>query len=137
MARNEKEVKENLFGFGDFNSAYAKYFEGDSFLKGLASDEESGIGVGQVSFEPGCRNHWHRHVGGFQILICTAGEGWYQAEGQPAQKMTPGDVVIVPDGVKHWHGASPDSWFSHLAVTKGKTEWLEEVADYDEITKEK
>lgn len=84
MARNEKEVKENLFGFGDLNSAYAKYFEGDSFLKGLASDEESGIGVGQVSFEPGCRNHWHRHVGGFQILICTAGEGWYQAEGQPA-----------------------------------------------------
>lgn len=107
MAKNEEEVKNSVFGFGKFNEAYAKYFQGKSYLNPLASSKEAKTGVSNVSFEPGCRNDWHMHSIP-QILIAVAGEGWYQEEGKPAQKMVPGDVVIVNPNTKHWHGATKD-----------------------------
>ena len=92
--------------------------------------------MANVTFEPGCRNSWHIHhakSGGGQILICTAGEGWYQEEGKDAQSLTPGTVVVIPEGVKHWHGAKKDSWFSHIAFDipgeGASNEWLEIVDD--------
>ena len=96
-----------------------------------------------VTFEPGCRNNWHIHhakQGGGQILVCVAGRGYYQEEGKDAVEMKPGGVVNIPVGVKHWHGAAPDSWFSHLAVevpgVEGSNEWLEPVGDdvYGKLT---
>lgn len=95
-----------------------------------------GVTVGNVTFEPGCRNHWHIHhaaSGGGQLLLCTSGSGWYQEWGQPARALQAGDVVQIPAGVKHWHGAAADSWFVHLAVEipgeATKTEWCEPVSD--------
>ena len=130
MAKNEHEVKNDLFGFGDKNVAFAKYFIGTSYLNGLVSpDDNIDVNVSNVNFEPGCRNNWHIHHDGFQILLVTAGEGWYQVEGKPAQLLKPGDVVAIHEGVKHWHGATKDSWFSHIAITKGTSEWCEEVDD--------
>lgn len=82
-----------------------------------------------MSFELGCRNDWHIHHDGFQILLVTGGEGRYQEEGKPAQLLKPGDVVAIHEGVKHWHGATKNSWFSHIAITKGTSEWLESVSD--------
>ena len=82
-----------------------------------------------VTFEPGCRNNWHIHHNGYQILLVTSGEGWYQEAGKPAQLLHPGDVVTIHPGVKHWHGATKDSWFAHIAITKGTSEWLELVDD--------
>lgn len=128
MNNYEDEVKNSLFDLGDKNEAYQKYFIGQSYLQNLVADPKINVGVANVSFEPGCRNNWHKHNGGFQILIVTAGEGWYQEEGQPARKLHPGDVVVVHDGVKHWHGAAKDSWFAHLAITAGTPEWLEPVS---------
>ena len=118
MTKNEEAVKNDMFGFGDKNIAFAKYFIGTI-----------DINVSNVNFEPGCRNDWHIHHDGFQILLVTAGEGWYQEEGKPAQLLKPGDVVAIHEGVKHWHGATKDSWFSHIAITKGTSEWLEKVDD--------
>lgn len=99
---------------------------------------ESQVGIFNVTFEPGCRNNWHVHhakSGGGQILICVAGRGWYQEWGKEAVPMKPGDVVNIPEGVKHWHGAAADSWFSHLAVEVpgegGANEWMEPVSDED------
>ena len=96
----------------------------------------AGVPIGNVTFEPGCRNNWHIHhakSGGGQILLCTAGRGYYQEWGKEAQELHPGDVVVIPAGVKHWHGAAPDSWFSHLAVEvpgeDTRNEWLEAVSD--------
>lgn len=135
---HENEVKNNLFGFGDENIAYAKYFIGTSYLNGLVSpDDNVDINVGNVVFEPGCRNNWHIHHNGFQILLVTAGEGWYQEEGKPARLLKPGDVVTIHEGVKHWHGATKDSWFAHIAITKGTSEWLEPVDEkqYDQLSK--
>lgn len=90
--------------------------------------------IGNVTFEPGCRNSWHKHPGG-QILLVTGGRGYYQEWGQPARELHAGDVVRIPAGVKHWHGAAADSWFAHLSVEvhaeKGPAEWLEPVADAD------
>lgn len=130
MAKNESEVKNDLFGFGDKNVQFAKYFIGTSYLKGLVpNDDNIDVAVANVNFEPGCRNNWHIHHNGFQIIMCTAGEGWYQEEGKPAQLLKPGDVVAIHEGVKHWHGATKDSWFSHLAISKGSTEWLAPVSD--------
>jgi quercetin dioxygenase-like cupin family protein len=85
--------------------------------------------VSNVTFEPGCRNNWHIHHNGYQILLVTSGEGWYQEAGKPAQLLHPGDVVTIHPGVKHWHGATKDSWFAHIAITKGTSEWLEPVDD--------
>lgn len=132
MANNEEAVKNDLFGFGDKNVAFAKYFIGDPYLNSLISaDDNIDVHVANVSFEPGCRNNWHVHHNGYQLLLVTAGEGWYQEFGKPAQKLHPGDAVAIHEGVKHWHGATKDSWFSHIAITKGSSEWLEEVSDVD------
>lgn len=132
MANNEEAVKNDLFGFGDKNVAFAKYFIGDSYLNSLISaDDNIDVHVANVSFEPGCRNNWHVHHNGYQLLLVTAGEGWYQEFGKPAQKLHPGDAVAIHEGVKHWHGATKNSWFSHIAITKGSSEWLEEVSDAD------
>lgn len=132
MANNVEAVKNDLFGFGDKNVAFAKYFIGDSYLNSLISaDDNIDVHVANVSFEPDCRNNWHVHHNGYQLLLVTAGEGWYQEFGKPAQKLHPGDAVAIHEGVKHWHGATKDSWFSHIAITKGSSEWLEEVSDAD------
>ena len=138
MEKNENEVKNNLFGFGKLNTQYADVFVGNSYLNSLVSkDDNIDVGVSSVNFEPGCRNNWHIHHNGFQILLVTAGEGWYQEEGKPAQLLKPGDVVAIHEGVKHWHGATKDSWFSHIAITKGESEWCELVSDeeYDQLGK--
>ena len=138
MGKNENEVKNNLFGFGKLNTQYANVFVGNSYLNSLVSkDDNIDVGVSSVNFEPGCRNNWHIHHNGFQILLVTAGEGWYQEEGKPAQLLKPGDVVAIHEGVKHWHGATKDSWFSHIAITKGESEWCEPVSDeeYDQLGK--
>ena len=130
MEKNENEVKNNLFGLGKLNTQYADVFIGNSYLNPLVSkDDNIDVGVSSVNFEPGCRNNWHIHHNGFQILLVTAGEGWYQEEGKPAQLLKPGDVVAIHEGVKHWHGATKDSWFSHIAITKGESEWCEPVSD--------
>lgn len=132
MAKNEEEVKNSPFGFGDPNDAYAKYFSGKSYLKALAASKAAKAGVSNVTFEPGCRNNWHEHEN-VQILIAVAGEGWYQEEGKPAKKLLPGDVVIVDPHTKHWHGATKDSWFAHIAIMsgEGKTTWYNPVSDED------
>ncbi|MBF7101905.1 cupin domain-containing protein [Pediococcus pentosaceus] len=127
--KNEAVKNGVIFPAGPKNDAYAKYFVGQSYLQGLVSDPEVNVGVGNVTFEPGCHNNWHIHHDGFQILLVTGGEGWYQEEGQPARHLTAGDVVVTHDGVKHWHGATKDSWFAHVAITAGTPEWLEAVSD--------
>lgn len=132
----EEFEKWNLFGIGRPNDAYARYFSGRSFLNPLTEPGAAAVALANVTFEPGCRNNWHIHraaSGGGQILICTAGEGWYQEEGRQAVRLMPGMVVTIPANVKHWHGASADSWFSHIAVeVPGEgtaNEWLEPVED--------
>ena len=124
-----------IFPVGKTNDAYAKYFIGQSYLYPLSTEQ---VHISNVTFEPGCRNNWHVHTakkGGGQILICTAGEGWYQEWGQPARRLKPGDVVNIPTGVKHWHGATKDSWFQHIAIAvpgeECGNEWLEPVSDED------
>ena len=126
---------EDLFPRGGANTAFAQYFSGQSYLNMLTTE---GVAIGNVTFEPGCRNNWHIHhakSGGGQILLCTAGRGWYQEWGRPAQELNPGDVVVIPPEVKHWHGATADSWFAHLAVEvpgeETKNEWCEPVSDAD------
>lgn len=135
---DEKEFdKINVFGKGEPNKEYAKFFVGRSFLKLLSLAGEPDIFTANVTFEPGCRNNWHIHhavKGGGQLLICTAGEGWYQEEGKDPVEMKPGVVITIPTGVKHWHGAKRDSWFSHIAQNipgeDCSNEWLEPVTDY-------
>lgn len=122
-----------VFPIGAPNDGFAEYFTGQSYLAPVSTEQ---VGVFNVTFEPGCRNNWHIHhasEGGGQILICVAGHGYYQEWGKKAIEMHPGDCVNIPVGVKHWHGAAPDSWFSHLAIeVPGKdssNEWLEAVDD--------
>ena len=124
-----------IFPQGGENTAYAQYFVGTSYLSILSKEQ---VFIGNVTFEPGCRNNWHIHRstrGGGQILLVTAGRGWYQEWGKPAQELHPGDVVNIPANVKHWHGAAKDSWFAHLAMeVPGEdtaNEWLEAVSDED------
>lgn len=126
-------AKEMVFPIGAPNDAFAKYFIGKSYLAPISTN---GVGIYNVTFEPGCRNNWHIHraaSGGGQILICVAGRGYYGEEGREPVEMKPGDCINIPAGVKHWHGAAPDSWFSHLAVevpgTDTGSEWLEPVGD--------
>ena len=126
----------NIFGTGAENTAFAQYFIGQSFLNPLTDPKACPLFLANVTFEPGCRNNWHIHhakSGGGQLLICTAGEGWYQEEGTPAVSLAPGAVVTIPAEVKHWHGAKADSWFSHIAVEipgdACSNEWLEPVDD--------
>ncbi|ANZ69327.1 LytTR family transcriptional regulator [Pediococcus claussenii] len=129
MAKNKEVEQGIIFSKGPKNNAFAKYFVGQSYLQGLVEDPDVSVSVGNVTFEPGCRNNWHIHHNGYQILLVTGGEGLYQEEGKPAQRLKAGDVVVTHDGVKHWHGATNDSWFSHIAITAGKPEWLEKVSD--------
>ena len=128
------EVPGGMFGLGEPNSAYEQYFTGNSYLKPLTAGAP--VFMANVTFEPACRNNWHIHQAsedGGQILLCTSGRGWYQEWGKPARSLNPGDVVIIPAGAKHWHGAQKDCWFSHIAVEvpgkDTKTEWLEAVDD--------
>jgi len=134
-----KFEQEMIFPVGTPNDAYARYFTGKSYLATISSEQ---VNIANVTFEPGCRNNWHIHhatEGGGQLLICVAGEGWYQEWGKPARKLHPGDVVNIPANVKHWHGASRDSWFAHLAISPDgenvSNEWLEPVSDeeYDKF----
>ena len=132
--KNEFE-KQNVFGTGTPNTAYAKYFIGESYLNPLTKPEDR-LHLLNVTFEPSCRNNWHIHharSGGGQILLCVDGEGWYQEDGKSAQSLHPGDVVVIPPEVKHWHGAKANSWFSHLAIEcpgeEISNEWLEAVTD--------
>ena len=120
---------------GKSNDAYAQYFMGQSFLQPYFG------GVANVTFEPRCRNNWHIHHGAVQVLICVSGKGWYQEWNKPAVPLTPGTVIAIPEGVKHWHGAAADSWMQHLAIhtqeQPGATnEWLEPVSDvqYNKLT---
>lgn len=129
-------TEKNIFGLGEPNEAFAEFFIGQSYLNPLVDFEKSTVFLANVTFEPGCRNNWHIHhatSGGGQILICVAGEGWYQEEGKEALSLKPGMVVEIPAEVKHWHGAKKDSWFSHIAVEvpgeDTSNEWLEEVSD--------
>lgn len=126
----EAKVFKQIFPLGEKNDAFAKCFTGQSYLKMLAVQK---VGVANVTFEPRCRNNWHIHHKGGQILLCTAGTGYYQEWGKEPQKLNPGDVVNIPPEVKHWHGASPNSWFSHIAIevpAEGSSnEWLEAVTD--------
>ena len=124
-----------IFLQGGENTAYARYFVGRSYLNMLSTEQ---VSIGNVTFEPGCRNNWHIHRaarGGGQILLVTAGRGWYQEWGKPARALRAGDVVNIPANVKHWHGAARDSWFAHLAVEvpgeETANEWLEPVSDAD------
>ena len=128
--------KENIFGLGNPNIAYSNYFIGNSYLNMLAKVDDANLSLCNVTFEPGCRNNWHIHhapKGGGQILVCTAGSGWYQEEGKEAISLEPGKVITIPANVKHWHGAKKDSWFSHIAVEvpgeNTSNEWCEPVAD--------
>lgn len=135
MNKDEFE-KVNIFGTGKANIDYAKYFTGDSFLNPLTEFGTSPIFLANVTFEPGCRNNWHIHhadKGGGQILICTAGEGWYQEKGKEVVSLKPGMVIVIPPNIKHWHGAKKDSWFSHIAVEvpgeNNSNEWCEPVTE--------
>lgn len=137
MNKEELDLK-NIFGLGKFNEKYAEYFTSNSYLNPL-TDSSCPIFMANVSFEPGCINNWHIHhakTGGGQILICTAGFGIHQIEGEKVQFLKPGDVVVVPANVKYFHGALKDSWFSHIAIeVPGEdtyTEWLE-LVDYDRL----
>ena len=122
----------SVFPMGEKNKAFAQYFVGQSYLNMLSTER---VTIGNVTFVPGCRNNWHIHHKGGQILLCTAGRGYYQEWGKEAQELHPGDVVNIPPEVKHWHGAAKDSWFAHLAVEVpaegASNEWLEVVNEED------
>jgi quercetin dioxygenase-like cupin family protein len=134
---NEVEFnKVNIFGKGQENTMFDRYFTGDSFLNPLTEYGKTPLFLANVTFEPGCRNNWHIHhasKNGGQVLICTAGEGWYQEEGHEPVNLVPGTVVTIPANIKHWHGARADSWFSHISVEvpgeDASNEWLEPVAN--------
>lgn len=125
--------REMIFPLGEPNTAYAKYFTGNSYLAPVSREQ---VNISNVTFELRCRNNWHIHKatkGGGQMLIGVAGRGWYQEEGKPAVEILPGTVIHIPANVKHWHGAASDRWFSHLAIEvpgeNASNEWLEPVTD--------
>lgn len=135
LNKTSKEAYQDsiMFPIGEKNDGFKQYFIGQSYLAPLSKDQ---VGIFNVTFEPGCRNNWHIHnakKGGGQILLCVGGRGYYQEEGKPAIEMKPGDCINIPVGVKHWHGASKDSWFSHLAIEvpgeDSSNQWLEPVTD--------
>ena len=136
-ALTEKEQYQNsiFFPIGESNDAFARYFVGQSYLAPLSTEQ---VPVFNVTFEPGCRNNWHIHQaksGGGQILLCVGGRGYYQEWGKDVVEMMPGSVINIPAGVKHWHGAAADSWFSHLAVEvpgeETANEWCEPVSEQE------
>lgn len=132
----------NVFGQGIPNDMFARYFVGNSYLNPLTDFQNGEFPLFNVTFEPGCRNSWHIHhadKGGGQVLVCTAGEGWYQEEGKEAVELKEGSIIVIPANVKHWHGAKKDSWFSHISIEvpgeNTSNEWLEPVdaADYEAL----
>lgn len=132
---DEKQLHQNsmVFPIGALNDGFAQYFSGQSYLAPVSTEQ---VKIFNVTFEPGCRNNWHIHEadkGGGQILVCVAGRGYYQKWGKEPQELHPGDVVNIAPGVKHWHGAAPDSWFSHLAVEvpgeNCRSRWCESVSE--------
>lgn len=133
MNENDSVPEISAFPLGEPNAAYARYFTGRSWLANLTKlAETTNVPIANVTFEPACRNNWHSHTGG-QILIAVGGRGFYQEKGKPARLLLPGDVAEIPPNVVHWHGAAPDSWFSHLAITcnpqTNENTWLEPVDD--------
>ncbi|MDD6757137.1 MAG: cupin domain-containing protein [bacterium] len=143
MKDKNEFAKVNIFGLGEPNNDYAQYFIGNSYLNPLTDIKNCNLFLANVTFEPGCRNNWHIHhakKGGGQILICTAGEGWYQEEGKDPISLTPGTVITIPANIKHWHGAKKDYWFSHIAIEvpgeETKNEWCEPVSneEYDKLS---
>ena len=131
---NEEIKNGAIFERGEKNP-FGQYFVGQSYLKMLTTE---GVAIGNVTFEPGCRNNWHIHKSsknGGQILLVTGGRGYYQEWGKEAQELKPGDVVVIPANVKHWHGAARNSWFAHLSVKvpgeNTSNEWLEPVSEED------
>lgn len=138
MTDKDRYQNEIFFPIGEPNP-YGDYFVGQSYLAQVSKEQ---LSVFNVTFEPACRNNWHIHhatSGGGQMLICVGGRGYYQEWGKEARELHPGDVVNIPTNVKHWHGAAPDSWFSHLAIEiegeDGSTEWCEAVSveDYNKL----
>ena len=138
---NQEQMKKDLgpgaiFSIGQENTAFAQYFSGECYLNMLTTER---VPIGNVTFAPGCRNNWHIHHKGGQILLVTGGRGYYQEWGQPARELRTGDIVNIPPEVKHRHGAAKDSWFQHLAVEVpaegASNEWLEPVSDeaYDSL----
>ena len=128
---NNSENKSSIFPKGE--KASPEYFTGTAWIKFLVpNDAVLNCQVGNVVFEPGARNHWHTHPGG-QILIATNGTGYYQEKGKAIQLIHQGDVVTIAPGTVHWHGASRDSEFTHLAINTntqmGIVVWLEKVSD--------
>ncbi|MDE5630169.1 MAG: carboxymuconolactone decarboxylase family protein [Bacilli bacterium] len=141
---NDSGIHGGVFGMGEENTTYAQYFIGKSYLKPLNNKDDSSVFLANVTFEPSCRNNWHIHKstqGGGQILICVEGSGWYQEEGKEPQKLNVGDVITIPANVKHWHGATADSWFSHIAIEvpgeNTENVWCNPVSDeeYEKIGK--
>lgn len=139
MSEKNEFAEKLIFPMGGENTAYADYFVGKSYLDMLSTQQ---VVIGNVTFEPGCRNNWHIHharKGGGQILLVTAGRGYYQEWGKEPRELHPGDVVNIPPEVKHWHGAAPDSWFSHIAIEvpgeETSNQWCEPVSDeeYDKL----
>ncbi len=139
---SDQENHGDIFGIGEPNTGFAQYFIGNSYLKPVIAPGEGYLPIFNVTFEPRCRNNWHIHhasKGGGQVLICVEGHGWYQEEDKPARALKPGDIVEIPANVKHWHGATADSWFSHLAFDcpgeDTSNEWCEPVTDeaYDAL----
>lgn len=131
MKENIDFNADTIFPVGEpLPEMFSKYFIGQAYLNMLTT---TGVGIGNVTFEPGARNNWHIHHKGGQILLVTGGRGYYQAWGEAARELNPGDVVNIPAEVKHWHGAAPDSWFSHLAIEVpaegASNEWLEAVTE--------
>lgn len=133
MITKEEYQKTIMFPIGNPNDAYKQYFIGQSYISPISTEQ---VKMYNVTFEPKCRNNWHIHKskeGGGQILIAIGGRGYYQEWGKDPIEMKPGDVINIPANVKHWHGAAPDSWFSHIAVEVDGVEtenvWLEAVDD--------
>lgn len=139
MNKKQDEIifeEENVFGLGEPNVNFSKYFIGNSYLNPLTNPKTDPLFLANVSFEPSCRNNWHIHKaksGGGQILICTAGSGWYQEAGKEPISLEKGSVIVIPPNVKHWHGAKKNNWFSHISIevpgTETSNEWLEPVED--------
>ncbi|WP_138756424.1 cupin domain-containing protein [Paenibacillus sinopodophylli] len=123
---NEQLRNSTIFPLGEKVKAN---FIGDAYLQMVFTDPTPlNTAIGNVTFAPGARNNWHSHRVG-QVLLVTGGEGWYQEKDKPARLLQTGDVVNIPPNVKHWHGATKDSWFVHLAMTPGETEWFDAVND--------
>lgn len=137
-ARNmEKPKKISVFPVGDkLPETFSKYFVGQAYLARLTRNGALNCPISNVTFEPGCRNNWHSHTGG-QLLICVGGEGYYQEKGKPARRLKAGDVIEIAPDVVHWHGAAPDSWFSHLAIEcnpqTNSNAWFDPVTDEEYV----